>query len=251
MTTLTFAQALLQAEAQARSTLPVELHERLSCAISLVKDGRVFQTRAGDWQVDSASTEGLVYSVNGSCSCQDAQYNKPAKGLCKHRIAMFLSQRAMALMQQPPVPVGPAVVLPGAMEAFPMNDPEPTPRMESVLPMSPLPAGPTGHPLAALPEAPCSANVHVTIAGRDVLVTLRDTDEARLLIRLEELLQRYPLPPPAAPRGPRSREAGPGQESGWCQHHGVEMTLNNKQGRQWWSHRTADGRWCKGKGVRP
>jgi hypothetical protein len=49
----TFPQALTQAEAQARSTLPVELDERLSAAVALVKDGRVFQDSAGEWQVDS------------------------------------------------------------------------------------------------------------------------------------------------------------------------------------------------------
>jgi hypothetical protein len=48
MPNLTLTQALTQAEAQARSTLPVALHERLSAAVSLVKDGRVFQDSGGD-----------------------------------------------------------------------------------------------------------------------------------------------------------------------------------------------------------
>ena len=52
--TLTFHAALAMAEAQARSTLDLALHERLSCAVALVKDGRVFQTSAGLWQVDSS-----------------------------------------------------------------------------------------------------------------------------------------------------------------------------------------------------
>jgi len=110
MSILTFAQALLQAEAQARSTLAPELHERLSAAVSLVKDGRVFQATDGTWQVASASTEGLVYSVNGTCSCEDHHYNKPPKGLCKHRLAMYLSQRTVQLMQEAPAPVVPVAV---------------------------------------------------------------------------------------------------------------------------------------------
>jgi hypothetical protein len=36
-------------------------------------------------------------------------------------------------------------------------------------------------------------------------------------------------------------------EIGWCHKHGVEMTLNQKRGRSWWSHRTRDGQWCKGR----
>jgi hypothetical protein len=110
MSTLTFLQALTQAEAQARSTLDVALYERLSAAVALVQDGRVFQTTDGTWQVDSTSREGLVYSVNGTCSCDEVHFNKPPKGLCKHRLAMYLSQRVMTLMQQPSAPVVPAAV---------------------------------------------------------------------------------------------------------------------------------------------
>ena len=127
MTTLTFAQALLQAEAQARSTLDVALHERLSAAVSLVKDGRVFQSTKGAWEVDSSSTPGLTYTVNGSCGCEDVHYNKPPNGLCKHRLAMFLSQRVLTLMQQPPAPVVPELVAPS-----PDNDPEDAPQSTPV-----------------------------------------------------------------------------------------------------------------------
>ena len=46
-----------------------------------------------------------------------------------------------------------------------------------------------------LPEAPVSCNVYVTLAGRKVQVTLRDSDEQRLLARLEARLrdQRFRL----------------------------------------------------------
>ena len=67
--TLTFTQALTQAEAQARSTLAPALHERLSAAVALVQDGRVFQANDGSWQVDSASNEGKKHTVNGTCDC--------------------------------------------------------------------------------------------------------------------------------------------------------------------------------------
>jgi hypothetical protein len=57
----------------------------------------------------------------------------------------------------------------------------------------PVSARPPGEASTALPEAPASANVHVTLAGRTVQVTLRDSDEQRLLARLEALLQRFPV----------------------------------------------------------
>ena len=39
-----------------------------------------------------------------------------------------------------------------------------------------------------LPEAPASVNVHLTIHGRQVQLTLRDTGEGRLLVRLDAVL---------------------------------------------------------------
>ena len=54
-------------------------------------------------------------------------------------------------------------------------------------------------PASTLPEAPCSCNVYVTISGHKVQVTLRDTDEQRMLERLQTLLDRYPAPPSVAP----------------------------------------------------
>jgi hypothetical protein len=59
-----------------------------------------------------------------------------------------------------------------------------------------------------LPEAPASVNVHLTVNGRQVQLTLRDSDESRLLARLDAVLQRYPLPPAEA-SSPRM-EQGPG-----------------------------------------
>jgi hypothetical protein len=106
------------------------------------------------------------------------------------------------------------------------------------------------HPVAAatatappLPEAPASVNVHLMISGRQVQLTLRDTDEGRLLARLQTVLAQYPLDngtntcPVNAPRT---------AQEGWCVKHGVQMQPQSKEGRSWWSHRQ-DGQWCKGK----
>jgi hypothetical protein len=96
----TFHQALETAELAARQALPTVLHERLSCAVALVKDGRVFQTDDPHlWTVDSASTIGKTYSVNGACDCEDYQFRAPHK-LCKHRLAVLLARKAMKLMAQ-------------------------------------------------------------------------------------------------------------------------------------------------------
>ena len=113
MDTLTFHQALILAEAQARAGLPYELHERLSCAISLVKNGQVFQEEGGHtWTVASTSKPGNEYRINGQgCQCEDAHYR--ARKRCKHALAVYLSQHVVTLMSKPPAPVVPELVGPG------------------------------------------------------------------------------------------------------------------------------------------
>lgn len=88
--------------------------------------------------------------------------------------------------------------------------------------------------LPALGEAPCSVNCHLTVAGVQVQLTLRGVSKDEVLARLERILERYARP--------ESLEPG----EGWCAKHGVQMKLNEKHGKQWWSHRLADGHWCKG-----
>jgi hypothetical protein len=227
MATLTFTQALLQAEAQARSNLPAELHERLDSAVQLVRGGHAFQQSDGTWQVDS-STEGLVYTVNGSCHCDDVHYNKPA--YCKHRLAMFLARRVCALMTQPSVPVVPApdeepeVMLPEPMEPYPDNDPDPAPAP---------PAGPV-----PLPEAPVSITLKATLHGHEVMVTLRGVDFASVKAQVEEASAWLKAHAPAPPTVPTE---------GFCAVHQVSMKQTTKEGRSWWSHKTPEGQWCKGR----
>jgi hypothetical protein len=208
MRPFSFTDALAQAEQLARQSLPVELHERLSCAVSLVRQGSVFQDDSGHWTVASASTPDKRYTVNGSCSCEDAFYRAP-DGRCKHKLAQYLARKVQALL---------SVAQTGA--------PEPPPEVIG-----------SGTNNAPLYEAAASVNVRVQVAGREVQWTLRDSDEGRLATRLEALLERYPAPQPVA------QTASQGQDL--CPLHHVPMQTNQKDGRSWKSHRTAEG-WCKG-----
>ena len=100
----------------------------------------------------------------------------------------------------------------------------------------------------ACPEALFSLTLKGKLDGIETLLTVRgQTPEEfqRNLATVRGLLD-APAQPPVSQR---QWEAGPGQESGWCAIHQCEMTLNTKEGRQWWSHfDQAAGRWCKGKG---
>ena len=232
--TLSFHQALTMAEAQALATLPADLRERLSAAVALTKAGAVLQLDDGTWEVASASEPGRTYSPNSHCSCDDHFYNHPQ--FCKHQLSVFLSRRALQLMAQPPAPVVPETV---ELEPWPDND------FEEESPMSQPPAGPTPPPL---PEAAFSLTLKGTYQGHPgTLLTVRGMTAAEFHANLKavEGLLEAPQPQPA-PQAARAREAGPAQEPGWCKIHKCEMTLNTKDGRSWFSHKTQDG-WCKGK----
>jgi hypothetical protein len=99
----------------------------------------------------------------------------------------------------------------------------------------------------ALPEAPASVNCHITIEGRQVEATLRDTDEARLLTRLAALLRQYPsVQPPTQP--PTQASAPPTHDdSPYCQAHKAVLKRYERNGQVWYSHKLANGQWCRGK----
>jgi len=82
--------------------------------MALVREGNVLQLDSGEWEVTSQTTPGTVYHVNGTCSCDDAYYRG---GMCKHRLSVYLTRKAMQLMAAPvetlaaqelPVPETPA-----------------------------------------------------------------------------------------------------------------------------------------------
>jgi len=180
----------------------------LDKAVAIVLNGDVELLADGKAKVASQSNGTTQYFVvNGECQCKD--YPKAPSQWCKHRIAAGIHKRAAALVQQKQ-----AAVTTG--QAEPPSQPAPAHQ----------PTAPAA-PNAPLPEAPASCNVYVTLAGRQVQVTLRDSDEQRMLARLDALLQRFPVE-----AEPASEQAQP---EGWCRKHDVQMTLNQgKDGRSSW-----------------
>src|SRR5262249_31430957 len=177
---------------------------RVDSGVKLVLGGDVELLPDGTARVASQSNGTTEYHVvNGHCDCRD--YEKAPHHLCKHRLSAAIARRAQDLTR--------------ATLGAPPATTQPTP--------------------APLPEAPASVNLHLEIGGRQVQLTLRDSDEERLLQRLDAVLQRFPLVVP-----PTDTAARP---EGWCSKHGVAMQLNHgKNGSTWFSHKTADG-WCKGR----
>jgi len=130
---------------------------RLARAVAIVRSGAVTLLPSGYVEVQSQSADELTYTVNGSCPCPDAQHRAPT-GHCKHLLAAWLVRRVHHTTPK----------------ASPVH-----PQTETAAP--------------ALPEAPASVNCHITLEGRQVQVTLCDTDETRLLEHLGALLRQYPV----------------------------------------------------------
>jgi len=169
--------------ARAKEKLPQAVNGRVESAVKLVLGGDVCCKDDGTVEVSSASDPLKVYVLAGhACDCQDFSYGQAPDGWCQHRIAAGIAKRVQEL-------------LPPAAKSGPEVHTEST---------------------TAVPEAPASVNVRMQVAGRDVQLTLRDTDEGRLLARLEAVLQRYaPAQAPALPQSqpepltPRSRGTPP------------------------------------------
>jgi hypothetical protein len=200
--------AVAEIAVKAKQTLP-ECHGRVESAVKMVLAGDVELLADGKAQVASQSNGQTVYHlVNGTCDCKD--FPKAPSGWCKHRIAAGMQKRAAALMQR-------------TLTAGTNGQGE--------APAAPAPtlAEP---PTAPLPEAPASVNVRFELGGREVQLTLRDSDEGRLLARLDVILQRFPV------------ATKPIDDTPQCPTHGA-MKPSTK-GKGWYCPvKLADGAWCK------
>ena len=183
-----------------------EANGRVDKAVAIVLAGDVELLDGGKAKVASQSNGTTVYHIVNG-ECPCKDFPKAPSGWCKHRIAAGMQKRALALVQKKL-------------------------------------AGTNGHtepaqtqPTAPLPEAPVSITLKASLHGHEVLVTLRGTDFASVKAQVEQASQWLTSQAPAQP-------ATTGE--GWCSKHGVQMKLNHKDGRQWFSHKTANG-WCKGR----
>jgi hypothetical protein len=177
-------------------------------AVKLVLGGDVTLLADGTARVASQSNGSTAYHVvNGHCDCKD--FPKAPHQFCKHRLSAAIARRAQELLK--------AKIVDSNGQA----------------PAQSQPVQPDA-PTAPLFEAPASVNVYLELSGRQVRLTLRDSDESHLLARLEAILERFPVAAQATDTTPQ------------CPKHGA-MKPSTK-GKGWYCPRKlADGAWCKGK----
>jgi hypothetical protein len=214
-----FREALAEVAARAKAALPTAVNGRIDKAVQIVLAGDVIPCEEdGRFFVGSQSDPGMQHVVAGTCDCPDSD-RPELESWCKHKLASALWTRATALSTQ---------------------------RLAAEL--EPQPLAP-----ATLPEAPASCNVYVEIGGRKVQVTLRDSDEQRMLERLAALLARFPsasgaveTPAAAANSHDNIKVVSAPAAQPACRYHGPAHMRPSKygEGKFFCSMKLDDGTWC-------
>lgn len=239
---IAYREAVAEIAEKAKITLP-DCIGRVDSAVKIVLNGDVELLPDGTAKVASQSSGNTKYFlVNGECTCKD--YKKAPSNWCKHRIAAGLAKRARTLAKAKLEQQNNGTSNGTTPPATEQPQPEPVeapvdsePVMPSVDPIQSEQAVPP----VTHTEAPASVNLYVTIAGRQIQVTLRDSDEQHLLARLEALLERFPIQEEPEP------ESAPIQPENWCPIHQVSMKRYSNAKGSWLSHKTPEGTWCNGK----
>ena len=90
-------------------------------------------------------------------------------------------------------------------------------------------------PVATHGEAPCSVNTRLLLGGQEIQLTLRDSDEKRLLVRLADVLAQFNQNAPSVVN----------HEDHLCPIHRVVMPERQGKYGKFRSHKTQSG-WCTG-----
>jgi hypothetical protein len=213
-------EAVAEIADKARAKLP-ECSGRVDSAVKIVLAGDVELLPNGTAKVASQSNGTTAYHVvNGECPCKD--YAKAPHQFCKHRLSAAIARRAQELVKAKLADTN------GQAETLSQ------------------PAQPDA-PTTPLPEAPVSITLKATLHGHEVMVTLRGVDFASVKAQVEQASEWLSVQAPAQPPTQSTEQADRWERPGWCSKHSLQMTQNHKNGRSWWSHRLADGTWCKGK----
>jgi hypothetical protein len=218
--------AVAEIAEKAKATLP-ECNGRVDSAVKIVLAGDVDLQADGTAKVASQSNGTTAYHVvNGECSCKD--FAKAPHSFCKHRLGAAIARRAHELTKARLAQLDTATN--GHLAAD-----QPKSEATAVLP---------------LPEAPVSITLKATLNGHDVMVTLRGVDFASVKAQVEQASQWLSIQAPAQPptQPPAQGKTQPAHEdSPYCHAHKAVLKRYERNGQVWYSHKTADGRWCRGK----
>jgi len=219
-------EAVAEIAVKAKAKLP-ECSGRVDSAVKIVLAGDVELLADGTAKVASQSNGTTAYHVvNGHCDCRD--FEKAPHQFCKHRLSAAIARRAHELAK--------AKLADTNGHATPAQPPAEQSKGEAT-------------PALPLPEAPVSITLKATLNGHEVLVTLRGVDFPSVKAQVEQASQwlsvqapaQPPTQPPAQGKTQRAHDDSP-----YCRAHKAMLKRYERNGQVWYSHKTADGRWCRG-----
>jgi hypothetical protein len=253
--------------------------ERLAKALALAQDGHVVLEDDGSATVQGSGPQPYTLRA-GLCNCPDAQ----KRGLpCKHALAAQIHQQAVALLlpststppQQAAPPQAPQPKRQARARSSAVWDVHEAPasacfkfrvgNMELMYTLRGIDDDELQRRITAtLPtlqeviEA-CEERAAQRAAAREAQAAQAQqapaaaVPQADLQALLQQAVQQalatangQATPPPQAPPATGQAQPAPTPE-GWCALHQVQMELRTNERGSWWSHRLADGAYCKGK----
>jgi hypothetical protein len=218
-------EAIAEIAEKAKAKLP-ECSGRVESAVKIVLAGDVELQADGTAKVASQSNGSTAYHVvNGHCDCKD--FAKAPHQFCKHRLSAAIARRTQELTT--------AKLADTSGQAEPPSQLAPAQRDTLTVP---------------LPEAPVSITLKATLHGHEVMVTLRGVDFASVKAQVEQasewLSVQAPAQPPTQP--PSQGTTQPAHhDSPYCHAHNAVLKRYERQGHVWYSHKLANGQWCRGK----
>jgi len=265
--------------AQAAEALrPQHDPERLTKALALAQGGYVALEDDG-YALVTSGTKRYQVQADGSCDCPDAQHRGAP---CKHVLAVLIHAKAQELVVPSP---SPAAAEPPAAPTKPPRPAKP--RSSAAWDVHEAPVSSCfkirvgafewTHTMRATDDAELHARVHAfvptfreIVAALDALQAEREAAKAAPVLPpppapappavtlpqldLQALVQQAlaaqgagTLPPVPPSNGPTAHGAAQPTPDGWCVRHQVPMEPHSNERGSWWSHRLADGSYCKGK----
>lgn len=205
-----FQQAVMQAAATMDKP---EYNGRLQKAMDFVLSNAVILCEDGTATVKSGSH---TYHLAPDCNCEDARRNGRH---CKH----FL---AVELMKCTHIRLGSMQGSNGKSSGQEQSAQQP----------------PSQSAAWSVHEAPASCCLKFQMNGIEIMYTMRDCNDDLLYARVRRILPKI-MEKTASKDG---TEQPPANETHQCSKHNVPMKQYTKNGRTWFSHKTADGQWCRG-----
>jgi hypothetical protein len=266
--------------AHAAETLrPQHDPERLTKALALAQGGHVAHEEDG-YAIVTSGAKRYQVQADGTCDCPDAQHRGAP---CKHVLAVLIHARAQELVAPSPSPTPTAAASNAPAQSPAPTKPtrQPRPRSSAAWDVHEAPVSSCfkirvgafewTHTMRATDDAELHTRVHAfvptfreIVAALDALQAEREAAKAApaatpsapadLQALLQQAVQQalaaqangQATPPPQAPPSNGSAPPAPTPE-GWCALHQVPIELRNNERGSWWSHRLADGSYCKGK----